>query len=114
MKPIALLFALLALASLACMTAVPTQTAPVPTATPRPTPVLVEYSEPAALLAETCTLTAQTDTNLRSCASVGCDNTGDWILKGETISAVCNQLWAYVPKRGWVCVPAMTGTGYCH
>ena len=113
MNRLVLFISILALVSLACMSTVPTQTAPVPTATSRPTPVLVEYSEPAALLAETCTLTAQTDTNLRSCASVGCDNTGDWILKGETISAVCNQLWAYVPKRGWVCVPAMIKTGYC-
>ena len=112
MKPITLLLALLAFASLACMTAVPTQTAPVPTATARPVET-VEYSEPAALIAETCTLVAATDTNVRSCASVSCDTTGDWIRKGEIITAVCNDLWAYVPRRGWVCVPAMTGTGGC-
>ena len=112
MKPITLLLALLAFASLACGVAVPITPAPVPTATARPVET-VEYSEPAALIAETCTLVAATDTNVRSCASVSCDTTGDWIRKGEIISAVCDQLWAYVPRRGWVCVPAMTGTGGC-
>ena len=71
MKLITLLLALLVCASLACGMAVPVTPAPVPTATARPVEI-VEYSEPAALIAETCTLVAATDTNVRSCASVSC------------------------------------------
>ena len=115
MKSITLLLALLAFASLACMTAVPVTPAPVPTATARPVEI-VEYSEPAAarLGADACKLEAMTNTNLHEAASLSSDViTGDWIRKGEIISAVCNQLWAYVPRRGWVCVPALTGTGGC-
>ena len=115
MKPITLLLFLLAFASLACGVAVPITPAPVPTATARPLPT---YSEPLDYVnidlgAEVCTLVAVTDTNVRSCASVSCEITGDLIQKGEIISAACNELWAYVPKRGWVCVPAMIKTGYC-
>ena len=108
-----LVLCLLPVLILACGMAAPTQTAPIPTATARPVQE-VEYSEPeASTLAEVCTLQAATDTNIRECASLACAITGDLILKGDIISAACNSLWAYVPKRGWVCVPALMQTGGC-
>ena len=114
MKSITLLLALLAFASLACMTAVPVTPAPV-TATARPVEV-VPSIEPAdaSLGVDVCKLEAMTNTNLQEAASLSSDViTGDWIRKGEIITAVCNQLWAYVPRRGWVCVPALMQTGGC-
>ena len=115
MKRALLLPALLVLLSLACGMAAPTQTAPIPTATARPIPT---YSEPLDAVAtrfdaQECKLEAMTDTNVRECASLACPITGDLILKGDIISAACNSLWAYVPKRGWVCVPALMQTGGC-
>ena len=110
-----LVLCLLPVLILACGMAAPTQTAPIPTATARPIPTCSEPLDAVATRfdAQECKLEAMTDTNVRECASLACAITGDLIRKGDIISAACNSLWAYVPKRGWVCVPALMQTGGC-
>jgi hypothetical protein len=61
---------------------------------------------------EACSFVAATDTNIRECNSVDCESVG-LILAGETVEAACGSgEWARV-RKGFVCIPALTGNGGC-
>jgi hypothetical protein len=61
---------------------------------------------------EACSFVAATDTNIRECNSTACESVG-LILAGETVEAACGSgEWARV-RKGFVCIPALTGTGVC-
>lgn len=62
---------------------------------------------------DTCKIVAITDTNIRSCGNVACEDVGD-ILEGQIVTGTCSGDWiTIIPFRQYACIPALTGTGGC-
>jgi hypothetical protein len=112
MKKVYTLFLLPLLISVACMS---TFVTPIPTVQETetvfsPTETAVIFSATETI--EACSFVAATDTNIRECNSTACESVG-LILAGETVEAACfSSQWARV-RYGFVCIPALTGTGVC-
>jgi hypothetical protein len=114
MKKVYTLFLLPLLIATACMSVVP---APIVngSATVQATVIPTETKQSIIFTTETiepCSFLAVTDTNIRECNSTACESVG-LILAGETVEAACgSDEWARV-RKGFVCIPALTGTGVC-
>jgi hypothetical protein len=66
------------------------------------------------IVLDACTFIAVTETNLRECAGLACDPTGETVKKGELVQAICpaGNEWG-LTGGAWFCIAALTGTGGC-
>ena len=113
MKKVYTLFLLPLLVATACMS---TFVTPIPTVQATETVTATETKHPIVFSAtkaiEPCSFIAVTDTNIRECNSTACESVG-LILAGGKVEAACGSgEWARV-RKGFVCIPALTGTGVC-
>ena len=117
MNRINVLILVLVLASAACMSPVVTPIAPTPSVTQEA--IVLPAADVGGLervsdnvYVETCTIVAVTDTNIRSCGDVDCEDVGD-ILAGETVTGACSGDWMTLGRNRYACIPALIGTGGC-